>query len=211
MPNREKKAGFQNQNSTINRIPIRKSELDRFKFGKQKLREITTLNADGSLSCLDIACGAKPFPDANVLCDLHSEPVPDRNMKKLVTEGKPFVLCSCYSLPFKDKAFDFVTSYYLIEHVTDPWVLFKEIKRVSKHGYVQCPTWFNELLYGEKVHYWTIQKRNEKLYVKSLKEGAIPPFRFGFIFHRLYKHTTWQIIHAILDEKFHLFTVKYDF
>ena len=44
-------------------------------------------------------------------------------MKKLVTSGKPFVLCSCYNLPFKDKAFDFVTSYYLIEHVDDAWEL----------------------------------------------------------------------------------------
>lgn len=208
---REKAAGSQSQNMPLNRIPVRKSELDRFKFGKQKMLEIASLKTDGSPLCLDIACGAKPFPEANVLCDLHVKPVPDRSMKRLVTEGKPFVLCSCYSLPFKDKAFDFVTSYYLIEHVTEPWVLFREIKRVSEHGYVQCPTWFNELLYGEDVHYWSIQKRNNQLYVKPINKGAIPQFRFGFIFHKLYKHSTWQILHAILDEKFHLFTVKFDF
>jgi len=211
MPDKEKTAGSQRQNTLRNRFPVRKSELDRFKFGKRKLHEIARLKTEGSPFCLDIACGAKPFPEANVLCDLHVEPVPDRSMKKLVTEGKPFVLCSCYSLPFKDQAFDFVTSYYLIEHVTDPWGLIREIKRVSKHGYVQCPTWFNEFLYGEDVHYWTIQKRDNKLCVKPINNGAIPPFRFGFIFHRLYKHSTWQILHAILDEKFHLFTVKYDF
>ena len=211
MRGRERTTGSQRHDGALNRVPIRKSELDRFKFGKQKLREIARLKTDGSPYCLDIACGAKPFPEANVLCDLHVEPVPDRSMKKLVTEGKPFVLCSCCFLPFKDKAFDFVTSYYLIEHVADPWVLFKEIKRVSKHGYLQCPTWFNELLYGEDVHCWTIQKRDNQLYVKPLNKGAIPPFRFGFIFHKLYKHSTWQILHAILDEKFHLFTVKYDF
>ena len=210
MPQIEKQGNSQNQNTSLNRIPVRKSELDRFKFGKKKLLEVASLKKDGLPFCLDIACGAKPFPEANVLCDLHAEPVPDRSMKKLVTEGKPFVLCSCYSLPFKDKAFDFVTSYYLIEHVTEPWILFKEIKRISKHGYVQCPTWFNELLYGEDVHYWTVQKRDNKLCVKPLN-GAIPPFRFGFIFHRLYKHSSWQILHAILDEKLHLFTVKYDF
>jgi SAM-dependent methyltransferase len=210
MQQTEQKAATQ-KNGALQRFPIRKSELDRFKFGKQKLDEIARLKTDGSPLCLDIACGAKPFPEANVLCDLHAEPCADRNMKNLVTEGKPFVLCSCYSLPFKDQAFDFVTSYYLIEHVTNPGVLFQEIKRVSKHGYVQCPTWFNEFLYGEDVHYWIIQQHSHKLYVKSLKNGAIPPFRFGFIFHKLYKHSTWQIIHAILDEKFHLFTVKYAF
>jgi SAM-dependent methyltransferase len=207
MNRREKKVASQ----TLQRFPIRKSELDRFKFGKKSYHEIARLKTNGSPYCLDIASGAKPFPEADVLCDLHVEPVPDRSMKKLVTEGKPFVLCSCYFLPFRDKAFDFVTSYYLIEHVNDPWSLFKELKRVSKHGYVQCPSWFNELLYGEEVHYWTVLKRGNRLYVQPINKRTMPTFRFGFIFHRLYKHQTWQILHAILDEKFHLFTVKYEF
>ncbi len=197
--------------ATLGRFPIRKSELDRFKYGKQRFYEIVGLNPAGSVLCLDIACGAKPFPEANVLCDLNVKPVPDRSMKKLVTDDKPFVMCSCYALPFRDQAFDFVTSYYLIEHLDDPWTLLSELKRVSKHGYIQSPSWFNELLYGEKVHSWVILKSKQRLYVKPLKNGALPPIRFGFIFHRLYKHKTWQIIHAILDEKFHLFTVKYDF
>ena len=195
----------------VDRFPIRKSELDRFKFGKKRYSEISLLQENGSPYCLDIACGAKPFPEADVLCDLHANPCPDRSMKNLVTEGKPFVLCSCYNLPFKDKAFDFVTSYYLIEHVDDPFSLFRELKRVSKHGYVQCPSWFNEFLYGEAVHYWTVTKHNNTLYVKPISNSTMPPFRFGFIFHRLYRHQTWQILHAILDEKLHLFTVRYEF
>ena len=146
-----------------------------------------------------------------MLCDLNIKPVPDRHMKKLVTKGKPFVKCSCFTLPFRDSTFDFVTSYYLIEHIEDPAALMRELKRVSRHGYIQGPSWLNEFMYGEKVHNWIIVKNHNSLYVKSLKEGALPPFRFGFLFHRLYKHQTWQVIHAILDEKFHLFTVKYEF
>lgn len=211
MHQREKRAAAQKRDGMLQRFPIRKSELDRFKFGKQKLHEIVSLKTNDSALCLDIACGAKPFPEASVLCDLNVEPCPDRSMKSLVTEGKPFVMCSCYSLPFKDKAFDFVTSYYLIEHINDPRGFFKELKRVAQHGYVQCPSWFNELLYGEKVHYWIVLKRKNNLYLKPIGKGAFPPIRFGFIFHRLYKHVTWQVLHAILDEKFHLFTVQYDF
>ncbi len=195
----------------LNRVPIRKSELDRFKFGKKKYYEVESQKNGGPLLCLDIACGAKPFPKANVLCDLNVKPCADRSMKQLVTCGKPFVMCSCYALPFKDGAFDLVTSYYLIEHLDDPQRLLKELKRVSIHGYIQGPSWLNEFLYGEKVHNWIITKNNDKLYIKSLKDGALPPIRFGFIFHRLYKRSSWQIIHAILDEKFHLFTVQYDF
>ena len=65
--------------------------------------------------------------------------------------------------------------------------LIRELKRVSKHGYVQSPSWFNEFLYGEDVHNWIVSKNDNKLFVKPLKKGALPPFRFGFIFHRLYQ------------------------
>ena len=183
--------------------------MDRFKFGKQVYYK--TVGANCSALCLDIACGAKPFPKANVLCDLHVEPVKDRSMKKLETAGKPFVLCSCYALPFKDQAFDFATSYYLIEHLTDPWIMFRELKRVSRHGYIQSPSWLNELLYGEDVHIWAVYKSGNKLLVKSLKSGALPPIRFGFIFHRLYRHSYWQILHAIFDEQFNFFTIRFEF
>ena len=195
---------------TSERFPIRESELDRFKNGKKKYSEIKNQKANGSLFCLDIACGAKPFPKANVLCDLHVEPVPDRSMKKIVTGGKPFVLCSCCELPFKDRVFDFATSYYLIEHLSDPWKLLKELKRVSKHGFIQSPSWFNELLYGEDVHTWVVFKSGDKLLIKLI-EQSLPPIRFGFLFHRLYRLNSWRILHAILDEKLHLFSVTYSF
>jgi SAM-dependent methyltransferase len=203
------KSGFPKRSSNCTRFPVRVSELDRFKFGKNKYNEIQN-QTHNPLLCLDIACGAKPFPKANVLCDLHVEPVVDRSMMQLVTGGKPFVCCSCYALPFRDGAFDFVTSYYLVEHLAEPWSLFRELKRVSKHGFIQSPSWFNELLYGEDVHTWAVLKNKNGLYVKPLSR-ALPPFRLGFVFHRLYKHKTWRLLHAILDEKFHLFSVQYDF
>ncbi|MCL2432438.1 MAG: class I SAM-dependent methyltransferase [Nitrososphaerota archaeon] len=193
------------QSSQCSRIPVRGSELDRFKFGKIYCKK---LYPHASNLILDVACGAKPFPLANVLCDLNVHPVPDRRMNSLVTDGKPFILCDSRYLPFKDKAFDFVTSYYLIEHLDEPWKLFKELKRVSKHGYLQCPSWFSELLYSEDVHKWVILKNKGQLYLQAIdqKRTIIP---FNFIFQRLYRLTAWRIIHAILDEKFHLFTVNY--
>jgi ubiquinone/menaquinone biosynthesis C-methylase UbiE len=131
-------------------------------------------------------------------------------MKKLVTDEKPFILCDSRYLPFKDRAFDFVTSYYLLEHVPAPWLVFKEIKRVSKHGYVQCPTWFNELLYGEDVHHWIVLKRNNRLYLRQINDEKMQ-IHLGFIFHKLYRSSFWQIIHAILDETFHLFSIRYSY
>jgi ubiquinone/menaquinone biosynthesis C-methylase UbiE len=160
--------------------------------------------------CLDVACGANPFTKADVLCDLNVRPVNDRRMKCLVTDGKPFVVCSCCFLPFKDGAFDFVTSYYLLEHIDTPGLLFNELKRVSMHGFIQCPTWLNELLYGEDVHYWVVFKRGNQLYVKRTGKGKAK-FRLGLVFNRLYRFRTWQLLHAIADEVFHVFTLTYCF
>jgi SAM-dependent methyltransferase len=205
----EKKAFPASPKNVTARFPIRYSELDRFKFGKRRYHELLAISGGAVPFCLDVACGAKPFPKAHVLCDLNIKPVPDRSMRSLVTDGKPFVLCDSRYLPFKNEAFDFVTSYYLIEHMDDPWSFFKELKRVSKHGYVQCPSWFSELLYGEEVHQWIVLMRNNKLYIKS-KTGK-RQISFGFVFHRLYKLSKWRIMHAILDETLHLFTICYSY
>ena len=210
MCNVSTKKNHRNSAATVSRFPIRKSELDRFKFGKKCYDKILLNYGLDSPFCLDVASGAKPFPKADLLCDLNVKPVRDRRMKNLVRSGKPFVQCDSRFLPFKDKAFDFVTSYYLIEHINDPWSFFKELKRVSKHGYVQCPSRLNELLYGEDVHNWIIYKRNNQLLVKPITNGE-RVVRLGFIFQNLYKLTGWQIMHAILDETFHLFTVTYSY
>jgi SAM-dependent methyltransferase len=205
------KNSLSKQSDVITRFPVRTSEMDRFKLGKRKYRELFFIEKGGIPLCLDIACGAKPFPKATILCDLNVRPVPDRRMKTLVTEGKPFVLCDSCFLPFKDKAFDFATSYYLIEHMDNPWGMFKELKRVSKHGFIQCPSWFSELLYKEDVHRWIVLKRNGVLFVKSIDYRKGSKANLGFIFHKLYLLPNWQILHAILDEAFHLFTVTYSY
>jgi SAM-dependent methyltransferase len=207
----KKKGSLVKRTNGKSRFPVRKSEMDRFKFGKRKYHELLCLRNGNIPLCLDIACGAKPFPNANVLCDLNVRPVPDRRMRTLVTDGKPFVLCDSRYLPFKDKAFNFATSYYLIEHMDDPWSLFKELRRVSEHGYVQCPSWFSELLYNENVHRWIVFNHEGRLFVKSLDYRKGSRINLGFIFHRLYRFSEWKIIHAILDEAFHLFTVTYSY
>jgi SAM-dependent methyltransferase len=195
---------------TLHRFPVRKSELDRFKFGKRSYHQVANSTTGHQPFCLDIACGAKPFPKADVVCDLNVLPVKDRSMKRLETGGKPFVLCSCYFLPFKDGAFDFATSYYLLEHIDYPGLFYLELKRVAKHGFIQCPSWFNEFLYGEEVHSWIVLKQDNRLFVKPTGAG-LQKFGLGFVFHRLYRFRSWQLLHAMVDEIVHAFTVTFSF
>ncbi|XHH09315.1 MAG: methyltransferase domain-containing protein [Candidatus Bathyarchaeia archaeon] len=196
--------------NTLKRFPIRTSELDRFKFGKRSYYQVANSAGGHSPFCLDVACGAKPFPKADVVCDLNVLPVKDRSMKRLETAGKPFVLCSCYYLPFKDGAFGFATSYYLLEHIAYPGLFYLELKRVAEHGFIQCPTWFNELLYGEEVHSWIVTKQDNRLFVKPTGKSK-QKFALSFVFHKLYRFRTWQLLHAMADEIAHVFTLTFSF
>jgi len=63
-------------------------------------------------------------------------------------------------------------------------------------------------MYGEDVHKWIVVKREGKLYIKSLVGKHL---RLGFVFHRLYRTEVWQVLHAVLDETLHLFTIRYEF
>ncbi len=196
--------------TTLQRFPVRRKELDRFKFGKRSYLQVANSTNGHTPFCLDVACGAKPFPKADVVCDLNLLPVKDRSMKRLETAGKPFVLCSCYNLPFKDGAFDFATSYYLLEHIDYPGLFYLELKRVAKHGFIQCPTWFNEFLYGEEVHSWIVVKQDNHLFVKPTGNSR-KNFVLSFFFHRLYRFRTWQLLHAMIDETVHAFTLTFSF
>lgn len=197
----------------LNRFPIRRSEWDRFRDGKRWFLAVIENERPKSPLCLDIGSGARPFPYANVVCDLYLRPTPQRGMKELDTKGKPFVLCDIHFLPFKTQAFDFATSHYVFEHIDDPKRVYSEMRRVSKHGYIQSPTWFNEeILYGEHLHKWVMIVRNGKLYYRPVWKSLRPLLPFDYIFHRLYKRFfLWRLVHAILDELLNPFTTRYYF
>jgi len=197
----------------INRFPIRRSEWDRFKYGRRWFFEIVVNGGTRSPLCLDVGSGARPFPYADILCDLYLTATPQRDMKELETQGKPFVLCDAQFLPFRTQAFDFVTCYYLLEHVDNPKKIFAELKRVAKHGYIQSPSWFNEeIMYGEPVHKWIVIVKNGRPLYKPVCKSLRPMLPFDYIFHKIYQRFFfWQVIHAILDELFNLFTTRYNF
>ena len=57
-----------------------------------------------------------------------------------VTKVENFVMCDIQNLPFRDDAFEIGYSYHVIEHGDEPWVMFKEMVRVSKEKVsIKCP------------------------------------------------------------------------
>ena len=97
---------------------------------------------------LDIGCGYNANKFAKVICDVQdlSNHYQDKKFIRL-TEKK---------LPFKDKEFDFVVASHVMEHVEDVDFFIKELERVSKKGYIELPTMFEDNLVFEnkKDHLW---------------------------------------------------------
>ena len=74
-------------------------------------------------------------------------------------KDKKFVKLTDYTLPFKDKEFDFVIASHVIEHVKDVNFFIKELERVSAKGYIELPTILEDNLVFENKndHLWHME------------------------------------------------------
>ncbi len=103
---------------------------------------------------LDVGPGHAPFSRATHSVDFVDVPGAI-NMTKCDLANEP--------LPYGDKEFDFVYARQILEDMFDPFPLIKEMSRVGKAGYIECPSPMAEL--GRGV------------------DGGSPPFR-GYHHHR---------------------------
>ncbi len=118
---------------------------------------------------LDIGSGNVPFPLATHLADLtlsdHTLGRGGVPFKQVA--GKPVYECDLESLPFADKEFDFVYCSHVLEHVQNPERACKELMRVGKRGFVECPGMGGDLLLNTAQishHRWGVQLLGETLF-----------------------------------------------
>lgn len=103
---------------------------------------------------LDVGCGEYPKGDVN--CDLFTSDIGHwtgkNQMRVLNTKKIPnFVVCDSQHLPFQSGTFDLVYCSHVIEHVAQPFLLFKELYRVSKRKIViKCPHRLGERMFLPK-------------------------------------------------------------
>ena len=91
-----------------------------------------------SLRCLDIGGGRNPFPCATHVIDARSrEEALGAVPKNVIWETRNF-----YDLPwpYPDDYFDVSVCIHTLEDLKDPLPVIAEIVRVSKKGYISCPT-----------------------------------------------------------------------
>lgn len=110
---------------------------------------------------LDVGSGDNPNIRADILCDLFPQRNEERSGKLGIwMDERPFVICDIQRLPFRDKVFDYVLCFHLLEHVADPEKAAKELMRVGKRGRIETPSKLFELLYHWPFHQWMVSRRN---------------------------------------------------
>lgn len=119
---------------------------------------------------LDVGCGALPFPLATHLCDLTRSDDSERLFGTIPALDRPFVECDVQALPFRDKAFDFVFCTHVLEHVADPVAACRELERVARRGYVECPASWIERVFHSPDHRWLVDHEQGRLVFREILE-----------------------------------------
>jgi len=139
-----------------------------------------TLPVPRNAVVLDLGCGDKPHPRANVLCDRFASGSAERG--GALAKIRPTVIADAEELPFRNKAFDYVVCSHVLEHARDPRRFLGEMMRVAGGGYVECPTPLAEALFGWGFHRWLVERGERGILVLRPKDTSGV---FGDVFHKL--------------------------
>lgn len=113
-------------------------------------REVRELIREGD-RVLDIGGAEEVFPRANVVLDI--VPYEGRQPGMLRDEAEHFTADSWFVTDicspdiwsrFGDKEFDFVICSHTLEDIRDPISVCREMNRVAKRGYIECPSRLRE-------------------------------------------------------------------
>lgn len=133
-------------------------------------------------TAIDIGCGTDPVGG----CDAYVDLFPDTTTSRAagaVNRGLPrFTQASLESLPFKTDEFAYSYARHVLEHVDDPARACEELMRVSKGGYIETPSHFNELLFGKKYHKWAVFWDNREKVLRFYRKTAEQEKPFGDFF-----------------------------
>ena len=153
---------------------------------------------DANALMLDVGCGEKPHWRADVLVDkfLDASHGKQRNTGGDVKALAPLFESPLESLPFRDKAFDYVYCSHVLEHVTDPKAAIAELMRVGKRGYIEVPFVGIQKIYDQETHLWycdrqenaiTFNAKERFTYDRDIERfldlGPLKPFAFLMNFY----------------------------
>ena len=100
---------------------------------------------------LEVGGGDSPSPRSDVLVDFALEPR-ERWGGRIERDDRPLVLARGEALPFRDKSFDYVIAFHVLEHSEHPEMFLSELQRVASAGYIETPSFWSERVLPLSVH-----------------------------------------------------------
>jgi SAM-dependent methyltransferase len=118
---------------------------------------------------LDIGSGDKPHWRADVLLDrfVDAEFEVQRSGGKAARVDRPLFDADAAHMPFADQVFDYVVCSHMLEHVTDPAGVIREMMRVAKAGYVEVPEAKSAKIVDFPSHLWWCSLDNGTLVFRA--------------------------------------------
>lgn len=134
--------------------------LNKIKWSLRKLR----LQIPAGARVLEIGSGSNPHPRSDVLVEKF---LSNEHRYENCVADRPLVLADGCRLPFRDKAFDYVIAFHVLEHIKNPEAFLNEIQRVGKAGYIETPNVMFEILDSYDVHVLEIAEDKNGLVIRK--------------------------------------------
>ncbi len=124
---------------------------------------------------LDVGSGSAPHPRADVLLERYPNASEHRHGAAAVV-NRPMVFADACRMPFKDKAFDYVIAFHVLEHVPTPAVFLTELMRVARAGYIETPNVMFERFAPYEVHCLEVMDVGGRLLLNKKRAPVSDPF-----------------------------------
>jgi SAM-dependent methyltransferase len=155
--------------------------VSRLRLVEWSLRKLRLGIRPGDL-VLEVGSGGNPHPRSDVLLEkyFHGQ---HRHGVSVVTD-RPTVFADACHMPFRDKAFDYIIAFHVLEHMRDPAAFLNELMRVGKAGYIETPNVMFERLDPYDVHLLEIMDVDGKLHIRKKARPASDRFLAKLRLHK---------------------------
>lgn len=139
---------------------------------------------------LEVGSGSSPWKRSDVLLDrFYVDEAGQRGGGEIFRDRRPMVVAAGERLPFKDKVFDFVYCAHVIEHAEDIANMLREMSRVGKAGFIECPNPLLERVLDQDQHRWYITHVDGKLLIApKTSDTNVTTREDRFYFHMMSDH-----------------------
>jgi SAM-dependent methyltransferase len=166
------------------------------RLAKWSLRKLQLRIGPNAL-VLDVGSGSNPHPRADVLLERYESGV-HRHGTSAVFD-RPAVFADACRMPFRDKTFDYVIAFHVLEHVPTPETFLRELSRVAKAGYIETPNAIFDKLAPYDVHCLEIMNIDNRLVINKKRAGCTDAFIAG-----LTQQRDWNTFFYSHPEYFHI-------